>query len=124
MHAFVVHGEDGLDEITLTCNTKVSELNNGDIKDYYIDPTELGFDYCSEQDLKGGSAEDNANILRELLDGKGGPKRDIVLLNAAAAIIAAGKASNFKEGIQVAKKSIDSGAARQKLKDLCRLSHS
>jgi len=124
VHAFVVHGEDGLDEITLTCNTKVSELNNENIKDYYIDPTELGFDYCSEQDLKGGSAENNATILRELLDGKGGPKRDIVLLNAAAAIIAAGKASNFKEGIQVAKKSIDSGQARQKLKDLCRLSHS
>ena len=124
VHAFVVHGEDGLDEITLTCNTKVSELNNENIKDYYIDPTELGFDYCSEQDLKGGSAENNATILRELLDGKCGPKRDIVLLNAAAAIIAAGKASNFKEGIQVAKKSIDSGEARQKLKDLCRLSHS
>ena len=123
-HAFVVHGEDGLDEITLTCNTKISELVSGNIKDYYIDPTELGFDYCSEQDLKGGSAEDNATILRELLDGKGGPKRDIVLLNAAAAIVAAGKASDFKAGIEVAKKSINSGEARQKLKDLCRLSHS
>ncbi len=123
-HAFVVHGEDGLDEITLTCNTKISELNNQNIKDYYLDPTEVGFEYCSEQDLKGGSAEDNATILRELLDGKGGPKRDIVLLNASAAIVAAGRASNFKEGIEVAKKSIDSGEARQKLKDLCRLSHS
>lgn len=124
VHAFVVHGEDGLDEITLTSNTKISELNNQKIKDYYLDPTELGFDYCSEQDLKGGSAEDNATILRELLDGKGGPKRDIVLLNAAAAIIAAGKASDFKEGIEVARQSINSGEARQKLKDLCRLSHS
>jgi anthranilate phosphoribosyltransferase len=124
VHAFVVHGEDGLDEITLTCNTKISELINGKIKDYYLDPTELGFEYCSEQDLKGGSAEDNATILRELLDGKGGPQRDIVLLNASAAIVAAGKASSFKEGIEVAKKSINSGEARQKLKDLCRLSHS
>jgi anthranilate phosphoribosyltransferase len=123
-HAFVVHGEDGLDEITLTCNTKISELNNGEIKDYYLDPTELGLEYCSEQDLKGGSAEDNATILRELLDGAGGPKRDIVLLNAAAAIVAAGKATGFKEGLEVAKKSINSGEARQKLKDLCRLSHS
>lgn len=123
-HAFVVHGEDGLDEITLTCNTKISELIDGKIKDYYIDPTELGFEYCSEQDLKGGSAEDNATILRELLDGKGGPQRDIVLLNASAAIVAAGKAENFKEGIEIAKKSINSGGARQKLKDLCRLSHS
>ena len=74
--------------------------------------------------MKGGSAEDNATILRELLDGKGGPKRDIVLLNASAAIVAAGKASDFKEGIAVAQKSINSGEARQKLKDLCRLSHS
>lgn len=123
-HAFVVHGEDGLDEITLTCNTKISELIDGKINDYYIDPTELGFEYCSEQDLKGGSAEDNATILRELLDGKGGPQRDIVLLNASAAIVAAGKAENFKEGIEIAKKSINSGGARQKLKDLCRLSHS
>ncbi len=123
-HAFVVHGEDGLDEITLTCNTKISELSNQNIKDYYLDPTELGFEYCSEQDLKGGSAEDNATILRELLDGKGGPQRDIILLNASAAIVAVGKAADFKAGIEVAKKSINSGEARQKLKDLCRLSHS
>ncbi len=123
-HAFVVHGEDGLDEITLTCNTKISELNNGQIKDYNLDPTELGLEYCSAQDLKGGSADDNATILRELLDGAGGPKRDIVLLNASAAIIAAGKAAHFKEGLDVARKSISSGGARQKLKDLCRLSHS
>ena len=123
-HAFVVHGEDGLDEITLTCNTKISELTSQKIIDYDLDPTELGFEYCSEQDLKGGSAEDNATILRELLDGKGGPQRDIVLLNASAAIVAAGKAADFKSGVEVAKQSIDSGEARQKLKDLCRLSHS
>ena len=124
VHAFVVHGEDGLDEITLTCNTKISELTNGEIKDYFLDPTKLGLEYCSAQDLKGGSAEDNATILRELLDGKGGPQRDIVLLNAAAAIVAVGKAANIKEGMAVAQKSISSGEARQKLKDLCRLSHS
>ncbi len=124
LRAFVVHGEDGLDEITLTCNTKVSELNKGMVKDYFLDPTELGLEYCSEQDLKGGSADDNATILRELLDGKGGPQRDIVLLNASAAIVAAGKAANMKEGLAVAQKSISSGEARQKLKDLCRLSHS
>lgn len=123
-HAFVVHGEDGLDEITLTCNTKVSELNNGKIEDYFIDPTQLGLEYCSEQDLKGGSADDNATILRELLDGAGGPKRDIVLLNAAAAIVAADKAGDLKTGMEMARKSISSGEARQKLKDLCRISHS
>ena len=68
--------------------------------------------------------ENNATILRELLDGAGGPKRDIVLLNASAAIVAAGKAAGFKEGIEVARKSINSGEGRQKLKGLCRLSHS
>ncbi len=123
-HAFVVHGEDGLDEITLTCNTKISELNIGKIKDYFLDPTKLGLEYCSEQDLKGGSADDNATILRELLDGAGGPKRDIVLLNAAAAIVAADKAGDLKTGMEMARKSISSGEARQKLKDLCRISHS
>ena len=124
LHAFVVHGEDGLDEITLTCNTKISELSNGEVKDYYLDPTKMGLDYCSDEDLKGGSADDNATILRELLDGAGGPKRDIVLLNASAAIVAAGRADSLKEGLDVARKSIASGEARQKLKDLCRLSHS
>ena len=123
-HAFVVHGEDGLDEITLTCNTKISELNHGKIEDYFLDPTKLGLEYCSEQDLKGGSVDDNATILRELLDGAGGPKRDIVLLNAAAAIVAADKADDLKTGMEMARKSISSGEARQKLKDLCRISHS
>ncbi len=123
-HAFVVHGGDGLDEITLTANTKVSELKHGKISDYYLDPTELGLAYCTEKDIKGGSADDNAVILRELLEGADGPKRDIVLLNASAAIVAAGKAADLNVGLEVARKSIDSGEAKQKLKDLCRLSHS
>ena len=122
--AFVVHGEDGLDEITLTGPTSVAELNKGEVKEYTLDPIEMGLDYCSDEDLKGGSADDNAKILRELLDGAGGPKRDIVLLNAAAAITAGGKAGSIKQGLEVARKSIDSGAARQKLKDLCRISNS
>lgn len=122
--AFVVHGEDGLDEITLTGPTSIAELNEGEVNEYSLDPSDLGLDYCSDQDLKGGSADDNAKILRELLDGAGGPKRDIVLLNAAAAITAGGKADSIKQGFEVARKSIDSGAARQKLKDLCRISNS
>jgi len=122
--AFVVHGEDGLDEITLTGPTSIAELNEGEVNEYSLDPSDLGLDYCSDQDLKGGSADDNAKILRELLDGAGGPKRDIVLLNAAAAITAGGKADSIKQGLEVARKSIDSGAARQKLKDLCRISNS
>ncbi len=123
-HAFVVHGDDGLDEITLTGSTQVAELSQGEVKEYELDPTELGLDLCSEEDLKGGAVDESAKIVRELLDGSGGPKRDIVLLNAAAAIIAAGKADDWKQGLDVARQSINSGAARQKLKDLCRISNS
>jgi anthranilate phosphoribosyltransferase len=122
-HAFVVHGEDGLDEITLTGSTQITELRNGQVRDYSFDPQEVGLTLCNEDDLKGGSVEDNAQIVRDILDGKDGPKRDIVLLNAAAAIVAAGKASDLKEGIEVGKRSIASGAAKQKLEDLCRVSH-
>lgn len=122
--AFVVHGDDGLDEITLTGSTQIAELNQGTVKEYELDPTDLGLDLCSEDDLKGGTVEDSAKIVRELLDGAGGPKRDIVLLNASAALVAAGKAEDFKQGLEVARQSIGSGAARQKLKDLCRVSNS
>ncbi|MCA9482791.1 MAG: anthranilate phosphoribosyltransferase [Nitrospina sp.] len=121
--AMVVHGEDGLDEITLTCDTRVSRLSKGKIKEKTIDPTEYGFSYCSEEDLAGGTAEDNARILRETLDGAGGPRRDIVLLNAGAAIYTSGKADSLQEGIRLAEQSINSGAARQKLKDLCRITN-
>ena len=99
-------------------------MNQGTVKEYELDPTDLGLDLCSEDDLKGGTVEDSAKIVRELLDGAGGPKRDIVLLNASAALVAAGKAEDFKQGLEVARQSIGSGAARQKLKDLCRVSNS
>lgn len=122
-HGFVVHGEDGLDEITLTCNTRVCELKDGEISEYDLDPTELGLDYCSPEELAGGSPDDNARIVRELLDGAGGPKRDIVLLNSAAALVAADVAEDVKEGLARARQSITSGSARQKLKDLCRISN-
>jgi len=122
--AFVVHGDDGLDEITLTGSSQIAELSQGEVKEYGLDPTELGLDLCSADDLKGGEVEDSAKIVRELLDGAGGPRRDIVLLNAAAALTAAGKAGDFKQGLDVARQSIASGAARQKLKDLCRVSNS
>ncbi len=121
--AMVVHGEDGLDEITLTCNTRVSRLSRGKIKEKTIDPTEYGFSYCSEEDLAGGTAEDNARILREILDGAGGPRREVILLNAGAAIYTSGATDSLQEGIRLAEKSINSGAARQKLKDLCRITN-
>ncbi len=122
--AYVVHGEDGLDEITLTTKTKVCYLNNKNIDEFYLDPEKEKFSLCDSEDLRGGNAEENAEIIKEILQGKEGPKADIVLLNAGAAIVVAGKVDSLSDGIRVARKSIDSGAARQKLEDLCRISHS
>ncbi len=122
--AYVVHGEDGLDEITLTTKTKVCYLNNNEIKEFYLDPEKEKFPLCDPEDLKGGTAEENAEIIKEILQGREGPKADIVLLNAGAAIEVAGKADSLSDGIMVARKSINTGAAMQKLNDLCRLSHS
>jgi len=117
-HAFVVHGMDGLDEITITGKTKVSEFRDGTVKDYFIQPTDFGFPIGKAEDLKGGDAKANAAITVELLKGQKGPRRDIVLLNAAAALVAAGRAADFKEGIKLSAESIDSGAALKKLEEL------
>ena len=117
-HALVVHG-NGLDEITLEAQTKVAEYQNGHVKTYEIKPTDFGMKLASLEELKGGSPEDNAKIVIDILEGKEkGAKRDIVLLNAGAAIYAAGKADSIKEGIEIAKKSIDSGKALEKLNNL------
>ena len=122
-HAFVVHGDDGLDEISLTDRTKISELKDGKVSTYWIGPEEFNMKRCSPEDLKGGSPEENAGIIRDVLNGKKGSKRDIVLLNAAAAIVAGGKANNIAEGIQVASESIDSGASQKKLDELVEVSN-
>lgn len=122
-HAFIVHGADGLDEITLTTHTHVSELRNGGISDYKIEPEQFGLKRCSPEELKGGAPEENASIIRNLLAGEPGAKRDVVLLNAAAAIAATDKTDTIESGLAVARQSIDSGAALQKLKDLCRASN-
>jgi anthranilate phosphoribosyltransferase len=122
-HALVVHGSDGLDEITLTGESQVSELKNGKVTSYVIDPEKLGFKYCSSEDLKGGTPEENADIIHKLLNGVGGPRRDIVVLNSAAAIYVAGKADSIELGIQLAIDAIESGKARDKLEALCRISH-
>jgi len=121
--AFVVNGSDGLDEITLTGVTKVCELDNGQIKEYTLEPDSFGLTPCLAKDIAGGKPEENANILKSILAGVKGPKRDIVLMNASAAICAGGKAENLKTGMHLARESVDSGAAEQKLNDLCRLSH-
>lgn len=117
-HAFVVHGSDGLDEITITGETEVSEWNKGRVRNYKIKPQDFGIKKGRLKDLLGGGPEKNAKIMVDILEGKKGPKRDIVLLNAAAAIVAGGEAKGFKEGIKLAEKSIDSGAARRKLEAL------
>ena len=116
--AFVVHGGDGLDEITTTTTTQVSELAGGEVNTYTLDPTELGIPTAQPSDLKGGTPEENAEITLSVLRGEKGPKRDIVLLNAAAAIVAGGKAEDITAGLAAAAESIDSGRALEKLKGL------
>jgi len=117
-HVFVVHGSDGLDEITLTGCTRVSELRDGKVQTYDISPIDFDMECCSSDDLKGGDAELNASITIDILKGEKGPKRDIVLLNSAAAITAGGKARDLKEGISIAIQSIDSGEALKRLEKL------
>ena len=117
-HAFVVHGNDGLDEITTTTTTRVSELANGDVKTYTLDPTTFGIPKAEPASLLGGTPEENAEITSNILKGEKGPQRDIVLLNAAAAIVAGGKADSIETGLELAANSIDSGSALDKLEAL------
>jgi anthranilate phosphoribosyltransferase len=123
-HALVVHGDDGLDEITPGGRTTVCELKEGIIKGYSIDPEELGFPRVSVECLRGGSPQENAKILTRVLNGERGPHRDIVLLNAAAALVAGEKAQTIKDGVALAKEAIDSGRALEKLERLIKLSQS
>ncbi len=116
--AFVVHGGDGLDEITTTTTTQVSELADGAVNTYMLDPAELGIPTAQPSDLKGGTPEENAEMTLSVLKGEKGPRRDIVLLNAAAAIVAGGKADDITAGLAAAADSIDSGQALEKLERL------
>ena len=120
----VVHGSDGLDEITLTGPTQVSELRDGQISTRQIHPGDFGLQVVSAEALKGGDADYNARILREVLDGREGPQRDVVLLNAAAAMVVGGLAEDITAGLEVARTSIDSGKARQALDRLVEVSNS
>lgn len=113
--AFVVHGSDGLDEMTLTGPTRVSELKNGSVSTYDVSPGDFGLMQAPADALKGGDADYNAEITRSVLNGEEGPRRDIVLLNAAAAIVAGDKARDLNEGVQIAAEVIDSGKALEKL---------
>ncbi|MFA6449953.1 MAG: anthranilate phosphoribosyltransferase, partial [bacterium] len=113
--AMVVHGEGSFDEITITGETRISELKNGKIRTYNVKPEDFGMKRATLRSIKGGGAADNAEIIRRILSGAKGPKRDVVLLNSAAALVVAGKSKNMKEGIKLAAQSIDSGAAIRKL---------
>jgi len=121
--AFVVHGMDGLDEITITDRTKVSEYRDGSVNDYFMHPSDFDLPVGRPEDLKGGDAAANAAITVDILKGGSGPRRDIVLLNSAAGLVAAGRAQEFREGISIAAESIDSGAAMQKLDALKRFTN-
>ena len=116
--AFVVHGLDTLDEITITGKTKISELKDKSVKTFYITPEDFGMKSAQLKDIKGGDSKENAAIVREVLEGKKGPRQDVVLLNSSAALVAGGLARDFKEGIRIAKESISSGKAMDKLKRL------
>jgi anthranilate phosphoribosyltransferase len=122
-HAFIVHGEDGLDEITNTDRTKVSEAKDGTVKTYFITPENLGFEKAGKGDLAGGDVQDNVGITLAILKGEKGPKRDIVLMNAAATLVAGEKAANFNEGVAMASNAIDSGSALKKLEEVKEVSN-
>lgn len=113
--AWVVHGSDGLDELTVTGESHVAEWHEGRVREFTVKPADAGLTLASPAALKGGDAAENAEALRAVLGGIAGPYRDAVLLNAAAALIVAGRAGDLKEGAALAARSIDSGAARAAL---------
>jgi anthranilate phosphoribosyltransferase len=121
--AFVVYGEGSLDEISIVGRTQVSQLKDGAVSTYAIQPEDFGMPRADLDDIRGGSARENADIVLSVLKGEPGARRDIVLLNAAAAVVAAGRAADFPEGITLAAKSIDSGGALEKLEGLKRVTN-
>jgi anthranilate phosphoribosyltransferase len=121
--ALVVHGLDGLDEITITGPTRIAEVREGTVRTYEITPEEFGMSRGTLYDISGGDAAMNADIIRDVLAGKKSPRRDVVLLNAAAALVAAGGVDHLADALPLASKSIDSGAAADKLEALVRFTN-
>ena len=117
-HCFVVHGLDGLDEITITGKTRVSEGKGGSVKSYFFEPKDFNLKPAKIDSLLGGGPEENAQIILDILHGEKGPRRDIVLLNAAPAMVACGRAKTLQEGLKLATQSLDSGSAFEKLEAL------
>lgn len=121
--AFVVRSRDGLDEATLSDATEVAEVRDRQISRYQITPEDFGLPRAARESLLGGDPAANANIILRIFQGEPGPRRDIVLLNAALALVAAGQAGDFRQGVEQARAAIDSGAARERLRALVEFSH-
>ncbi len=119
----VVYGMDKLDEISMSCDTKICEIKDGWYKTYVIKPEDFGFTRCSKQELVGGTPEENAKITRDILAGAKGPKREAVLLNAGASLYIGGKAESFADGVKLAAELIDSGKATQTLEKIIEVSN-
>jgi anthranilate phosphoribosyltransferase len=122
--ALVVHGSDGLDEITISGSTRIGEVREGSVKTYEVTPEEFGLQRAALDAISGGDAPLNAKLIQEILQGKQSARRDVVLLNAAAALVAAGRADHLRDAIPIAAKAIDSGAAERKLAALAMFSSS
>jgi anthranilate phosphoribosyltransferase len=114
----VVHGAGGLDEISLAGETLVAEVRNGTVRRFTVTPEEFGVGRAQLEAIRGGSAAENAALIRQVLRGESGPRRDIVVINAAAALVAAGSAANFRDAAELAFKAIASGGAAEKLASL------
>ena len=121
--ALVVHGSDGLDEITITASTRIAEVRDGQVHSYDVAPEEFGLQRATLEEISGGDAAHNATLIREILAGKKSARRDIVLLNGAAALVAAGRADHLRDAVPLAAKAIDSGMAAEKLSALVNFSH-
>ena len=118
----VAYGLDKLDEISMSAPTRICEIKDGWFKSYTIKPEDFGFQPCAKDELKGGTPRENAAILREILEGRPGPKRDAVLLNAGASLYIGGKAESMKEGVELAAELIDSGRALKTLERFIEIS--
>ena len=119
----VVYGQDKLDEISMSAPTTACEIRNGWVKNDVITPEQFGFEYCSKEDLRGGTPAENAEITRNILKGEQGPKRNAVVMNAGAALYVAKKADSLEDGVRMAERLIDSGKAMEKLDEFIRMSN-
>jgi anthranilate phosphoribosyltransferase len=122
-HALIVHGEDGMDEITISGKTYIGELKDGSIKRFTITPEDFGISRADVQSLRGGEAKENAEMLRRVFSGARGPQRDVIVLNAAAGLLAGDKVESLSQGVTLAVEIIDNGKAREKLEQLIECSN-